>query len=66
MDEEVVRKVHVQTELGKEVYLVLGSGLENPVRDLKQQRTTSGRTGSFLCPTSSSRLTISTIGHLLG
>lgn len=36
MDEEVVRKVHVQTELGKEVYLVLGSGLENPVRDLKQ------------------------------
>ena len=27
--------VHVQTELGQEICLVLGSGLENPVRILK-------------------------------
>jgi hypothetical protein len=44
--------VHVQTELGQEIYLVPGSGLENPpVRDLKKSKGLSGRTGSFLCPT---------------
>ena len=30
--DEVVPKVHVQTELGQEIYLVLGSGLENPCK----------------------------------